>query len=122
MECVTWSSCSCARLCVFRSLREASIWLRQLLDNGAQLAFLGKVGPSLLLVLKPSATVFCLGSGAPGGLFTPSFTVGALPGAVLGYAWALILAWGWSTSFIELTADETDFQGPRVVIPLKFIF
>jgi CIC family chloride channel protein len=28
-------------------------------------------------------------SGAPGGLFTPSLTVGALLGAVLGHAWSL---------------------------------
>jgi len=40
----------------------------------------------LLLVLKPAATLICLGSGAPGGLFTPSLTLGALLGGVLGCA------------------------------------
>ena len=41
----------------------------------------------MLLVLKPLATLACLGSGASGGLFTPSLVVGALLGGVLGYAW-----------------------------------
>jgi len=55
------------------------------------LAFTNQVAPLLLLtllVLKPAATVLCLGSGVPGGLFTPSLTLGALLGGLLGYAWA----------------------------------
>ncbi|MGH7880770.1 MAG: chloride channel protein, partial [Candidatus Binataceae bacterium] len=32
--------------------------------------------------------VLCLGSGAPGGLFTPSLAMGALLGGVLGHAWS----------------------------------
>ncbi|MGI4942817.1 MAG: chloride channel protein, partial [Janthinobacterium lividum] len=73
-----------------------SIWLPQLLGNGrdvAQLAFAGQVTPLLLLallVLKPAATMLCLGSGAPGGLFTPSLALGALLGGVLGRAWGLV--------------------------------
>jgi H+/Cl- antiporter ClcA len=43
-----------------------------------------------LLLMKPIATISCLGSGAPGGLFTPSLTLGALLGGTLGYAWTLI--------------------------------
>jgi H+/Cl- antiporter ClcA len=68
-----------------------SIWFPQLLGNGkdvAQLAFTGQVAPALLLgllLLKPAATFLCLGSGAPGGLFTPSLALGALLGGVLGY-------------------------------------
>jgi len=68
-----------------------SIRFPQLLGNGrdvAQLAFTGQVAPALLLgllLLKPAATFLCLGSGAPGGLFTPSLTLGALLGGVLGY-------------------------------------
>jgi H+/Cl- antiporter ClcA len=42
----------------------------------------------ILLVLKPAATVMCVRTGAPGGLFTPSLTVGALLGAVLGAVWS----------------------------------
>jgi H+/Cl- antiporter ClcA len=81
---------------VFGLLGATSIWLPQLLGNGkdtTQLAFAGQVGPVLivvLLALKPLATVLCLGSGAPGGLFTPSLTLGALLGGALGYVWTLI--------------------------------
>jgi chloride channel protein, CIC family len=60
----------------------------------AQLAFAGQVAPSLLLALlflKPAATLLCLGSGAPGGLFTPTLALGALLGGVLGQAWT----WFW---------------------------
>jgi H+/Cl- antiporter ClcA len=32
----------------------------------------------------------CLGSGAPGGLFTPSLALGALLGGVLGHIWSLL--------------------------------
>ena len=59
-----------------------------------QLAFTNEVAPVLLLmllVLKPLATTMCLGSGAPGGLFTPSIALGALLGGVLGQVWLLLL-------------------------------
>jgi CIC family chloride channel protein len=68
-----------------------SILFPQLLGNGrdvAQLAFTGQVAPLLLLallLLKPAATLLCLGSGAPGGLFTPSLALGAL----LAVFWAI---------------------------------
>jgi chloride channel protein, CIC family len=68
-----------------------SIHFPQLLGNGrdlSQLLFTGGVTSFslllLLLLLKPAATVLCLGSGTPGGLFTPLLTLGALLGAVLG--------------------------------------
>ena len=73
-----------------------SIGFPQLLGNGkdiAELAFTGQVAPLLLLallVLKPAATVMCLGSGTPGGLFTPSLALGALLGGVLGDAWSMV--------------------------------
>jgi H+/Cl- antiporter ClcA len=78
-------------------LGAVSIAFPQLLGNGrdiTQLAFANQVAPMLLLallVLKPLATALCLGSGVPGGLFTPSLTLGALLGAVLGLAWS----WAW---------------------------
>jgi CIC family chloride channel protein len=78
-------------------LGAVSIWFPQVLGNGkdiSQLAFTNQVPPALLLtllVLKPAATVLCIRSGAPGGLFTPSLTVGALLGGVLGHAWS----WFW---------------------------
>jgi chloride channel protein, CIC family len=71
-----------------------SIPFPQLLGNGkdlAQLTFVGDVAPGLLLallLLKPAFTFLCLGCGAPGGLFTPTLTFGALLGAVLGYVWS----------------------------------
>ncbi len=52
-----------------------------------ELAFAGQLAPLLMLglvLLKPAATLLCLGSGAPGGLFTPSLALGALLGGALG--------------------------------------
>ena len=83
-------------IAVLGGLGVISIPFPQLLGNGrdvAQLAVVGQVAPLLLLalvVLKPAATVACLGSGAPGGLFTPSLALGALLGGVLGYGWSLV--------------------------------
>ena len=83
---------------VLGALGLASIWFPQLLGNGrdvAQQAFTGLAGgPGLLcalMLLRPVATVLCLGSGTPGGLFTPSLAFGALLGSVLGLPWA----WMW---------------------------
>jgi H+/Cl- antiporter ClcA len=73
-----------------------SIAFPQILGNGkdiAQLAFTNQVTPLLLLALlflKPAATAMCLGSGVPGGLFTPSLALGALLGGLLGYLWGLL--------------------------------
>jgi H+/Cl- antiporter ClcA len=77
-------------------LGAVSIVFPQLLGNGrdvAELAFTGQVAPRLLLallLLKPAASLLCLGSGTPGGLFTPSLALGALLGGVLGYPWSLL--------------------------------
>jgi H+/Cl- antiporter ClcA len=74
----------------------ASIAFPQVLGNGkdvAQLAFSGTVLPVLLLLLvflRPLATILCLGSGVPGGLFTPSIAFGAMLGGVLGLAWSAV--------------------------------
>jgi CIC family chloride channel protein len=40
--------------------------------------------------LRPLATILCLASGVPGGLFTPSLSLGALLGGVLGLAWSSV--------------------------------
>jgi H+/Cl- antiporter ClcA len=80
-----------APIIVIGALGIASIWFPQILGNGKdilQLAFTGQVAPLLmlvLLVLKPAATILCMRSGAPGGMFTPSLTAGALLGGVLGF-------------------------------------
>ena len=73
-----------------------SIGFPQLLGNGrdvAELAFTGQVTTLMLLALlalKPAATLLCLGSGTPGGLFTPSLAFGALLGGVLGIPWSYV--------------------------------
>jgi H+/Cl- antiporter ClcA len=77
-------------------LGAASIEFPELLGNGkdiAQLAFIGQVAPGLLvtlLLLRPLSTILCLGSGVPGGLFTPSLALGALLGGALGLVWSWI--------------------------------
>ncbi len=79
---------------VFTALGALAIPFPQLLGNGrgtTQLLFLGQIATPILvalLVLKPLATAACLGSGAPGGLFTPSITYGALLGGLLGHLWS----------------------------------
>jgi chloride channel protein, CIC family len=81
-------------LIVMTLLGVVSIWFPQILGNGkdvAELAFTSQVTPALLLillVLKPAATALCMRSGAPGGMFTPSLTAGAMLGGVLGYVWS----------------------------------
>lgn len=79
---------------VLAALGVVSIRFPQILGNGkdvSQLLFAGQVGVRLLLallLLKPLATILCMRSGVPGGLFTPSLTFGALLGGVLGHAWS----------------------------------
>jgi H+/Cl- antiporter ClcA len=83
-----------APVAVLGLLGVASVPLPQLLGNGhdvAELAFTGRLSPLLLgslLLLRPLATVLCLGSGAPGGLFTPSLAFGAMLGGLLGVPWS----------------------------------
>ena len=73
-----------------------SFWFPAILGNGkdlSQLLFTGQVALPLmlaLLVLKPAATAWCLRSGAPGGMFTPSLTAGALLGGALGAGWSAL--------------------------------
>jgi chloride channel protein, CIC family len=69
----------------------------QVLGNGkdvVQLAFTGSIVGSTLLalvLLRPLCAAGCLLAGTPGGLFTPTLTLGALMGSVLGIAWS----WWW---------------------------
>ena len=86
-----------AALAVFGLLGLLAIPYPQLLGNGknvVELAALGRIAlPTLvaLAVLKPVMTAACLGTGAPGGLFTPTITFGALLGGAMGHVW--LLAW-----------------------------
>jgi CIC family chloride channel protein len=78
---------------VFPILGLVSIRYPELLGNGkgvVQLAAVGSISFGLLwvlLILKPLATAACLWTGSPGGLFTPTLTVGALLAGILGYGW-----------------------------------
>lgn len=68
----------------------------QLTGNGrdiVQLAIIGNLSLGLMVVLlflKPLVTAACISSGAPGGLFTPSFAVGVLLAGVCGAIWTHI--------------------------------
>ncbi len=82
-----------APLAVFAALGGTAAWFPQLLGNGKSLVqevFSDQVATDLvplLLGLKLLAILGCLGSGAPGGLFTPTMTCGALLGSGLGSLW-----------------------------------
>jgi chloride channel protein, CIC family len=87
----TWALA--APLAAFALLAIISLRYPQLYGNGkgmAHEAFLGLGSLGLfaaLSVLKPFVTALCLGSGASGGLFTPTLSTGAVLGAALGLAW-----------------------------------
>jgi chloride channel protein, CIC family len=78
---------------VFPILGVVAIQYPQLLGNGkgvVQLAAVGSISFGLLwalFILKPLATAACLWTGSPGGLFTPSLTIGALLAGILGWGW-----------------------------------
>ncbi|MVU81171.1 chloride channel protein [Nocardia sp. ET3-3] len=82
-----------APILAFGALGLVGIAYPQLFGNGhgiAAAAFLGLGGAGLLLtlaILKPIVTAVCLGSGAPGGLFTPILSTGAAFGAGTGILW-----------------------------------
>jgi H+/Cl- antiporter ClcA len=85
-----------APLGAFGALAAVGVAFPQLFGNGkgiAHDAFLGHSGLLLLLALgalKPLATALCLGSGASGGLFTPTLSIGAALGGFLGGAWSML--------------------------------
>jgi CIC family chloride channel protein len=85
-----------APIVVFAALGAVSIAFPQLLGNGQDVVqrvfdnHLDIAVIAALLVLKPLATAACLGTGAPGGLFTPTLTLGVLFGALLGHGWSVI--------------------------------
>ena len=83
-----------APILAFTALGIVSVRFPEILGNGknvVQEAFGSQLGIGLLcwlLILRPLATSACLKSGAPGGLFTPTMTFGALLGGLLGEAWS----------------------------------
>lgn len=85
-----------APLAAFAVLAVIALRYPQLYGNGkgmAHDAFLGLGSLGLLAalsVLKPFVTALCLGSGASGGLFTPTMSTGAVLGGFLGLAWGYL--------------------------------
>ncbi|HET9125543.1 MAG TPA: chloride channel protein [Solirubrobacteraceae bacterium] len=80
----------------FMALAALALVYPQLLGNGKGIVQLGAVGRLslglmvVLFVLKPLVTAACLGSGAPGGLFTPTLTIGVLLAGIFGTVWGHI--------------------------------
>ena len=82
-------------------------------------AFTGAGSLSLLLALfalKPLVTALCLGSGASGGLFTPTLSTGAVLGGSLGMAWSL--AWPGSPSGAFAMVGAAAMIGAAMQAPL----
>jgi chloride channel protein, CIC family len=85
-----------AMVAAFGVLGLIGIAYPQLFGNGKDMAhdaFVGVGGFGVLFalfMLKPLVTSLCLGSGASGGLFTPTFSTGAVFGGAFGIAWSLL--------------------------------
>ena len=94
----------------------------QLFGNGKDMAhdaFLGADGLTLLLALfalKPLVTALCLGSGASGGLFTPTLSTGAVLGGAAGIAWSL--AWPGSPAGAYALVGAAAMLGAAMQAPL----
>ena len=94
----------------------------QLLGNGKDMAhdaFLGAGSLTLLLALaalKPLVTALCVGSGAAGGLFTPTLSTGAVLGAAAGIAWSH--AWPGSPPGAYALAGAAAMLGAAMQAPL----
>ena len=112
-----------APVIAFGILGVIGIWYPQLFGNGLDMAhdaFLGIGGFSLLLALfalKPLVTAMCLGSGASGGLFTPTLATGAVLGGALGIAWSL--AWPGSPSGAFAMVGAAAMIGASLQAPLS---
>ena len=116
-----------APIVVFVALGAVAIAYPQLLGNGkdiVQLAFTAKVGVAtlaVLVILKPLATAACLGTGAPGGLFTPTLAYGALLGALLGAGWSSLWPGASAGSFAIIGGAAVlaaAMQGPLTAVVL----
>jgi H+/Cl- antiporter ClcA len=94
----------------------------QLFGNGQDLAvdaFAGTGGFAVLIglfLLKPLVTAACLGSGASGGLFTPTLATGAALGAAAGIAWSA--AWPGSPVGAYALVGAAAMMGASMQAPL----
>src|SRR6202000_2584874 len=85
----------------------------------ANQAFLGIGGFSLMLVVSLSkrlVTALCLGTGASGGLFTPTLSAGAMFGGAFGVAWSLL--WPGSPSGAYAMVGAAAMLGAAMQAPL----
>jgi chloride channel protein, CIC family len=111
-----------AMFAAFTALGLIGIAYPQLFGNGKDMAhdaFTGADGAGLLLVLfalKPLVTSMCLGSGASGGLFTPTLSTGAVLGGGLGALWSL--AWPGSPSGAYAMVGAAAMLGAGMQAPL----
>lgn len=96
-----------APVAAFAVLAAAALEYPLLLGNGRDLAQWALTGGGTLAVvaavaaLKPLVTAGCLGSGASGGLFTPTFSFGAVLGLLFGHLWSML--WPGSLSTASLS-------------------
>ena len=116
-----------APLGVFLALGLLSLGLPEVLGNGkdvVQLALDGQASfavLALVTLLKPLCTAACLGSGAPGGLFTPTLTLGAAFGALTGALWSSLVPGAPSAAYALIGATAVlaaSSQGPVSAILL----
>jgi H+/Cl- antiporter ClcA len=112
---------------VFGALGAVSIAFPQLLGNGkdvVQKVLSDRLDVAVIaavLVLKPLATAACLGTGAPGGLFTPTLTMGVLFGALLGHGWSVIWPGAAPASYAIIGGAAVlaaSMQGPLAAVVL----
>jgi chloride channel protein, CIC family len=116
-----------APIIALTALGVLSIAYPELLGNGkdtVQLTITGRLGLGLLFVLfvlKPLVTAACLGSGAPGGLFTPTLAYGVLFGGLLGHLWSLLWSGAPDGSYAIIGGGAVlaaSMQGPLAAVVL----
>jgi len=111
-----------APVAAFGVLGLAGLAYPQLFGNGKDMAhdaFTGASALTLLLALfalKPLVTALCLGSGASGGLFTPTLSTGAVLGGAAGIAWSL--AWPGSPAGAYAVVGAAAMLGAAMQAPL----
>lgn len=96
--------------CSFVAVGAVAVGLPEVLGNGkdvAQLALAGALSlpvVAAVVVVRPVATATLLRSGAVGGMFTPTFLLGALLGTLLGRPWAGLYPAGPAAGFALIGA------------------
>jgi CIC family chloride channel protein len=119
---VTGRAAPIAPAAAFGILALVSFGYPELLGNGKDMAhdaFVGADGLGLMLALfalKPLVTALCLGSGASGGLFTPTLSTGAMLGGAAGMAWSY--AWPGSPAGAYALVGAAAMLGAAMQAPL----